>query len=217
MTSTPQHFSTVASNSHLENLLNDLGKMFEKSSAADGGKVSEPSEVIEEMIDFKVACVSNKDCNCRKYKPTKNAYFDLTEEKKNLISNAKRLFRKCLYEEDKHLPEVNAIMDRICDQKVHFYSYFSNHAGYVNDVGFSRSFFMLMRLIFDHLLNTRATIGIPNEYMHFFMKLSRELPIVYDEYKQFYNHGKVLYHKELVYIEYHLKVLSFMVTVQVDK
>ena len=217
MASTPRHFSTLYKFSHVQNLVNDLGKMFEISSAADGGKASEPSEAVEELIDYSYACLANKDCNCRKYTPAKYAYYDMTKEKKKLIENAKRLFRKCLFEEDKHLPEVNAIMDPTCYQKLIFCRYFSNHSGYVYDLGYSKGFFMLIRLIFDHLLTTRATIGIPNEYMHFFIKLNRELPIVYDEYKKLYKPDKVVYHRELVYIEYYLKVLSFMVTVQIDK
>ena len=208
---------------YVEKLVNDLGVLFEKSSAAYRRKASETSKPItSKLIDSSLANVFHTDCcDCVKPKLNKHEYSGLTEEKKEKIESAKRWFHKCLLKEDEELPEVHAIMNPTVDQKLPFPYCFGNHSVYVTKEGFPMGFIMLMRLIFDLLLNPLATIGIPNEYMHFFMKSNRELFAAYETYNQMLDDPGVLckdyYHKQLIYIQYYLNVLSFMITVKIGK
>ena len=194
---------------HVDELVYNLGKMFKKSSAAEAsGYLSPASPIYAGALS--------------PLKPA-DVYSVLTERNKICFKRAKRAFKKCLVEGDVDDLEVvegvdvKAILDPTGHQKLAWVDYTEDHYQYINDQGWSLGFPRLMRLIFDHLMQPNETIGVPDEAMQMFMRVSKEISGDYEDATKLYNlgHGNKFI-KELIYIEYYSKVLDLMIRVEVD-
>ena len=244
MKSIIQCYSSEVKYSSVKDLVDELAKMFKKSLPADGGEASGSSGSPISSLKSKVIKIcspksspkssrkkstgkespksigkSSPKSSPKRHTPTKHDYSNLTSENKKIIDRAKRSFEYCLLEGDVDLPEVKAIMDQTGHEKLTFALYVDEHPDYIFDVGYARGFVRLMRLIFEHLMQPRKTIGIPNEFMEIFIKLSKKITTDYDIMKSSTKHNGFSSEdelKDLAYIEYYAVVLTYMITVQVD-
>ena len=205
----------------LENvdLVDDFGKMVKKSKASDGSEVYGPSGIIpvgNPSPDGAIGIQSPK-----KHMPTKHVYSDLTFDNRIALDRARFSFKNCLQEQDAKMntTDLTAILHKAIQddyRKMPFNRDVENHLKYIDEKGYILGFIRLMRLIFDHLIHPHETIGIPNEYMQLFTKVSRRIPKDYKDYRELKVDDDEEYDGELTYIEYYAVVLTFMMTVQVD-
>ena len=206
---TTQCWAPKSKADHVDELVYNLGKMFKKSSAPEASGNPSPASpnYTGALSPLKLA----------------DFYSVLTERNKIYFKRAKRDFKKCLIEgdvDDLELTEgvdVKAILDPTGQQKLAWVDYTEDHYQYINDQGWTLGFVRLMRLIFDHLMQPNETVGVPDEAMQMFMRVSKEISGDYEDAIKLYNlvHGNK-FMKELIYIEYYSKVLDLMIRVKVD-